>query len=155
MPVWPHKCCCLAAAKEQWLPIYMSTRSNPKFVQSDAEGNKNNAYWTFADEQALAAFLRSQGAVEGGNYKPQVWNSAASAMPQPEQGAVKTAAACKGKWARVHLLLILLADIRSLNALSDEEEFSRSRSSTYKTVRYPMDSRKWSWYQQHNSTIRL
>ena len=39
-------------------------------------------------------------------------------MPQPEQGAVKTAAACKSKWGRVHQLLTLLADIGLLNAPS-------------------------------------
>ena len=75
-------------------------------------------YGDLHDEQALATFLCSQDAVEGGNYKPQVWNSAAGAMPQPERGAVKTAATCKSKWGRVHQLLTLLADIGLLNAPS-------------------------------------
>jgi hypothetical protein len=102
MPVRSHKRRRLTL-NNQWLPVYMSTRSNLKSTsgQVDADGNKSNAYWTPADEQALATFLRSQGAVEGGNYKPQVWNAAANAMPQPERGAVKTAAACRSKWGRV------------------------------------------------------
>jgi hypothetical protein len=79
----------------------MSTRSKFASGQTDAEGSKSNAYWTTADEQALASFLRTQGAVEGGNYKPQVWNAAAAAMPKPERGALKTSAACKSKWGRV------------------------------------------------------
>jgi hypothetical protein len=79
------------------LPIYMSTRGQQK-----AEEPKETAFWSKSDEKALVAFLRKEDAANsGGNFKPQVWNAAAAAMPDPERGSKKTAGACKGKWGRV------------------------------------------------------
>jgi hypothetical protein len=47
--------------------------------------------------------LSDEGAVKGTSYKPQVWTQAAAKMKNsPNRGALKTAAACKGKWGRVH-----------------------------------------------------
>ena len=76
-------------------PVYMSTRSKQNARALDA-------HWSASDEADLLAFLESRGVVEGGNYKPQVWNEAVSKMRKPpEKGAPKTATSCKSKWGRV------------------------------------------------------
>ena len=85
------------------LPVFMSTRSKQKDPNVPPKQKNPESHWTDEDETTLVTFLISQGAVPGGNYKPQVWNEAAGKMKDPpDRGAPKTASSCKSKWGRVH-----------------------------------------------------
>jgi hypothetical protein len=84
------------------LPIYMSTCSKQLKDPNTTKLKNPDSHWTVEDEASLVALLLIQGAVPGGNYKPQVWSDIASKMKNPpEKGALKTASSCKSKWGRV------------------------------------------------------
>lgn len=81
---------------------------NPKTV-SEEPTVMASAVWTEDDEDKLIAFLNSQKEKrgDGGNFKPSTWTAAAAHMqPITTKGGVKTADACKTKWARVHCYIL-------------------------------------------------
>ena len=96
----------------------MQTRQSPPHVnpggdppsQSLVDGrpvgdpDKEKAFWTQADEEALVRFLIDvkASAGDGGNFKKTTWTAAAAHMRQfTSKGGPKTADSCKNKWNRV------------------------------------------------------